>query len=147
MVASPGFDLHAARVTYWSFHWGLPPGRVLRVRGPRGVPHAVAQLGALVALELDGGYWVWPRGRVHLATGRFGRELYLVAAGGCVPGEGWRAGRVVAVRYRTNKGDGAAVWRHAFEGTRPRLELDRDGFPVIRRSGSGFRVTWRGIVG
>ncbi len=141
------FDLHAARRMFWEFHWGLPPGRELRMGGPRGVPGATAQLGTLVALETVRGM-VWPaEGRVHLATDRYGRRLFLLARDGIVVDRHSPAGRLVAIRYRTNKGDGSAVWRHAFEGTRPVFGPDRDGWPVIRRAGSQFRVTWRGIVG
>lgn len=133
---------------FWEFHWGRPPRRELRVRGPRGVPGAVAQLGTLVALELRGNHIEWPsRGTIHLATNRFGDELFLAASNGVRCDRRVHTGRIVAIRYRTNKGDGDEVWRHAFEGRRPCLALDDQGWPVIRRAGSRFRVTWRGIVG
>jgi hypothetical protein len=143
------FDLEGARDLFWQFHWGRPPTRELRVRGPRNVPGAVAQLGTLVALELDGGRGVWPkRDTIHLATNRRGRELYLVAPDGiqCDEEVAWPR-RIVAIRYRTNKGDGNEVWRHAFEGRRPLFQLDDEHWPEIVRAGSKFRVTWRGIVG
>lgn len=141
------FDLEAARRMFWEFHWGLPSGRELELLGPRGVPAVTAQLGTLVAVETVGGM-VWPKsGRIHLATDRHGKRLFLLSRDGIAVDRHTPAGRVVAIRYRTNKGDGSAVWRHEFEGTRPVFGPDRDGWPVIRRAGSGFRVTWRGIVG
>lgn len=148
MARPDAFDLEAERALYWRFHWGRPARQQLRARGPRGIPAGVAQLGTLVALELAGGAWVWPgQGTVHLATDRHGRSLFLCATAGVVADDKVRAGRIVAIRYRTNKGDGAAIWRHEFEGRRPLFTFDDDGHPVIRRAGSRFRVTWRGIVG
>lgn len=147
----PPFDLARARLAYWGFHWGRPPDREFAVVGPRRV-HRVPlwQLGTLVGLELRGVDDVWVRrGTVHLASDRFGRDLYLVARGriGALPPRGLLSARIGAVRYRTNKDGGNDVWRHAFEGTRPVLALDAGGWPVIRRAGSAYAITWRGIVG
>lgn len=144
----PPFDLGRARLAYWAFHWGQPPDRELEVLGPRGVPIPVWQLGQLVGLELRCGEDIWvPRGRVHLASDQHGHRLYLVAGGRIVVPRGPLPDRVLAIRYRTNKDGGNDVWRHAFEGTRPVCALDAGGWPVIRRAGSRFRITWRGIVG
>ena len=145
------FDLRAARRQYWLLHWGVPSGRELRARAPRGTPPVVAALGALVDLELRRGRGAVSRWRpdrpVHLATDAAGRALYLLAPGGVTLPADWAPVRIVAVTYDTHKASEDAHWRHAFEGTRPRLERDRDGCAVIRRRGSRFRVTWRGIVG
>ena len=151
MRPDDGFDLRAARRQYWLLHWGLPPDRELRVEAPRGTPPVVAALGTLVNLELriargPVSRW-WPDQVVHLATDAAGRALFLLSAGGVTLPDGWARARIVAVTYDTNKAGDDAHWRHAFEGTRPCLERDRDGCAVIRRRGSRFRVTWRGIVG
>lgn len=144
----PPFDLLRARAAYWAFHWGRPPRREFPVRGPRGIPTPVWQLGELVGLELRGGHDVWVRrGQVHLASDRFGERLYLVAEGPILVPHGPLPGRVLAIRYRTNKDDGGDLWRHAFEGRRPLFALDAQGWPVFRRAGSRFRITWRGIEG
>lgn len=138
---------------YWAFHWGIAARREFPVLAPRGAPRALAELGELVRLELVGGGVVEPRGGrgrpgpVWLATDDGGGGLWLVARGGVVLDQGAPLGRIVAVSYRTRKDSGGTRWRHAFEGTLPELVVDADGVPRIRRAGSRFRVTWRGIVG
>lgn len=146
----PPFDLAGARLAYWAFHWGRPPDRVLRVLGPRGVRVPVWQLGSLVGLELRSGEDVWVgRGLVHLAADRHGERLFLVSERPirALSPPGLLPDRVSAIRYRTNKDGGADLWRHAFEGVRPILATDAHGWPVLRRAGSAYRVTWRGIEG
>ena len=145
-MADPSFELSGARRMYWAFHWGMPPRRNVRMLGPRGIPDAVAQLGALVALELASGARLVPAGRVQLATDSHGRALYLVAREDISLPPGTATGRLRAIEYRTNKGRRTEVWRHDFDA-RPLLAVDDHGWPVIRRAGSKFRVTWRGIVG
>lgn len=145
----PAFDLLRAKLRFWAFHWGTPPDETLEVLGPRGVPTAVWQLGQLVGFELAGGVdaRVW-RGDVRLAADRYARNLYLVGPAPIVVPAGALPRRVRAIRYRTNKGyDGEYVYRHEFEGVRPVLALDDRGWPVLRRAGSGYRITWRGIEG
>lgn len=146
-AADPPFSLANARVAYWRFHWGLPApsDHPLRMRGPRGVPKALAQLGTLDALELEGGAVVRPSSRVHLACDPQGRNLYLVAPGG-VRHEG-EDGPIAAVRYRTRKDSGGQLFRHSFDRPLPRLVTDSEGHPVIRRGASRYRIEWRGIVG
>ena len=145
-MSDPAFNLqNAAARMHWEFHWGLPKtARSRRMQGPRGIPAAVAQLAVLEALELASGEEVKPAGQVHLATDAQGQALYLVAPGGVrceCP-----TGRIEAIRYRTRKDDGGTRWRHEFSRPLPLLTRNRDGAPVIRRAGSRFRVTWRGIV-
>lgn len=146
-MVDPTFDAvdQAARL-HWQFHWGLPrTSRARRMQGPRGIPAAVAQLAVLEALELANGEEVKPAGQVHLATDTKGHALYLVAPGGVrceCP-----TGRIHAVRYRTRKDAGGDRWRHEFDRPQPVLARNVEGAPVIRRAGSRYRVTWRGIVG
>lgn len=141
-------DFTDARDLYWSFHWGRPARREVPAHGPHRMPRVVAQLGTFVGLELVRGASVWPRaGTFHLASDRHGRRLFLVTETGIEVAAGTPSGRIEAILYRTNKGDGSEVWRHAFEGTLPVFGPDKHGWPVIHRAGSGYRVTWRGIVG
>lgn len=138
------FDLAAARRMYWAFHWGVPPDAELVVRGA-GLPDVIAQLGALVWIELDDGRELHPDGDVLLATSRFGTDLFLVAETGVI-GE-FTPGRIEAIGYDTNKGRAEEdTWRHAFEAPHPWLGLDAHGRPVVERRDSQFAVTWRGIV-
>jgi len=145
-VPGDELDVRRAERAYWAWHWGLPSRRRLHVGAPPGAPAVLVQLGTFVELELSNGERLLPSsGRVYLAADERGRNLYLVAQDG-ITVAGVQSSTISAVLYRTNKGDGTEVWRHAFEGRRPRLEL-RDGWPVIARAGSRYRVTWRGIVG
>jgi hypothetical protein len=145
-VGDPVFEaLKPERDMYWRFHWGIPPTRAFRVEGPRGVPPALAQLAEFKNFELVNGGLIKPSGRVHLATDAKGQNLYLVARNP-VRHEGG-GGRIHAVTYKTKKDAGGQLFRHEFTQPGPIFTKDRDGAPVIRRAGSGFRVTWRGIEG
>lgn len=147
-MSDPPFNgLAAAQEAYWRFHWGLaaPRKAPLRMRGPRGVPGVLAQLGTLDALELAGGAVLRPAGRIHLACDPAGKNLYLVAPGG-VRHEG-ETGPIEAVRYRTRKDNGGQLFRHSFDPPLPRLGTDSEGHPIIRRGASRYRIEWRGIVG
>jgi len=142
-------DFFDARALYWSFHWGRPAARELDAVGPAGMPRVSVQLGHFVGVEFACGGSARPgRGStLYLASDRHGRRLYLLSPRGLEVDGRTPSGRVAAILYRTNKGDGLEVWRHAFEGTRPWFGPNHHGWPVFRRAGSGYRVTWRGIEG
>lgn len=145
-MPDPRFDaLDEARLMYWKFHWGIPPKRSFRAQGPRGIPPVTSQLARLEAFEMESGDEVKPTRAVHLATDPKGADLFLVSRNPMRLQA--RGGRIRAVRYRTRKDAGGQRFRHEFSPPRPTLGKDRDGFPVIRRSGSSYRINWRGIVG
>lgn len=136
-------ETRRARKVYRDAHWGIEATRELQMRGPAGVPKVTVQLGALVDIELVNGALVRPQGRVHLAFDEAGRRLFLLA-NDKLQHEG-PGGRIEAITYRTKKDDGGQVFRHAFDQPGPVLAVNKDGWPVIRRGGSKFKITWRGI--
>jgi hypothetical protein len=150
--AAPSAEFDACVRAYWAFHWGVPPTRRRRVRGPRGIPGTTWQLGRLDGLELADGSYLCPDGRTYLATDRYGQRLWFVGQSPWVIGAGFRRQRIVAVVYWTNKGGRRQhAWRHEFgEGEpgarRPSLTADSEGCAVVDRAGSKYRITWRGIV-
>lgn len=152
-------NLDAGRRAYRAMHWGKPAGRSRRVVGPRGIPAVTVELGRFVDLELSDGR-VWPDTRlgerlsadVWLATDDSGRHLYFLAEAGFRPGPGAPVGSIAAISYRADKNDGLHTYRHAFgegasSGELPALAVDSEGFAIIVRRRSRFRVEWRGIVG
>jgi hypothetical protein len=143
-------DTHEAAGFYERMHWGRRAKRTLLCVGPKGMPETVAELGHLVDLKLVGGQVVAIRsGCVRLVTDTEGEGLYLVSETGLQLDPATPTGRIASIAYRTAKGmdTGRPIYEHAFEGRRPELAIDAEGFPIIRRAGSRFRVTWRGIVG
>lgn len=136
------------RRLYSWLQWGKAPDREYRVYLPRGVPEHLAQLGRVESVELAGGAVVQWRQPVDLAVGRSThgrRSLYLVAA---EPVHVDATGTIAAITYVAAKGSGPSTrWRHAFEGTRPRLGRYATGEARIERVGSRYTVTDWGIVG
>lgn len=144
----PRFDLDAARALYTAIHWGDPVTDEFGAWGA-GVPEVAAQIGTFEWAELAGGRRVKPEtsGSVLLLTDRFGEGLYLASRSPAGIFGDFDGGAIKAVAYQTMKAGETWTWRHAFEGKLPRLLVDDDGQAYIDRGLSGFRVTWRGIVG
>ena len=117
---------------------------------PDGTPANTWQLGRLDGFFVRGGVYVAAPHGTYLASDRHGRDLYFLRQGspwalGCE----FAAVRAVAIVYWSNKASRAhKPFEHTFGeggGPRPRLEVDPEGLAVLRRRGSRYRVTWRGI--
>lgn len=142
------FDIDTPEGMYWQFHWGIAPCGEHEAFGPDGMPPRVAQLGQLVEIKLARGdsYEPPPSVEAAITTDKAGRRLYVVSDEPLDLRGVIRGGEIEAIAYRTYKaGDGDTVYEHAFEGQRPALGFDSTGHPVIRRNGSDYHVTWRGI--
>lgn len=137
------------RQLYTWLQWGDAPRREYRAHRPKGVPEHLAQLGRVESVELaDGRTVTWPT-PADLVVGperRGRRSLYLVAP---EPVTVDATGRIAAITYVAGKGStpSSTRWRHAFEGTRPRLGRYATGEARIERAGSQYTVTDWGIVG
>lgn len=145
------FDIDTPEGMYWQFHWGIAPCGEREAIGPDGMPRRVAQLGELLEIKFSrGDSWEPPAdaGAV-LTTDKSGQRLYIATDRPLDARRLVRGGEIEAIAYRTYKhGDGDTAYEHAFEGSeRPALGFDASGHPTIRRNGSGYHITWRGIEG
>ncbi len=140
----------AARL-YHELQWGRLPRERVGVHVPRGVPRHTAQLGLLDHLVLvDGREVRWPGARltVGVPPGGGRRALYIQGAAALLVPQAARRVRIRKVVYVTAKGRRPNQrFHHTFLGTLPMLDAYAGGEARIRREGSIYTVTERGIEG